>query len=211
MTNPPSITARAVLFGHAAREVVENELAERLAESGIEDLALRHARAVTPIVRSAALREIAGAVDGLLAVDIGGVAVAGWRRYERLRASAARTGAGGTERVELIEHEITQTCRPRLEITLDGDRVGEFELELGGAVMIRPLTATVRDGMLVALGPGDCTVTISIRVPELGPILERERVFPVGLMVDLRRPIPILGHRPPPAASPPDQFGRPTS
>ncbi|GAB2717215.1 hypothetical protein [Nocardia thraciensis] len=197
MTSPSVITARAVLFGHAAREVVESELTERLRDNDIERLAFRRVPAVSEMMRSVALREIARAVDGLLAVDIGGIAVAGWRRYEQLRDAAVRTSSGGVEQVELYEHEITHTYTPRLDITVDDNRVGEFELELNGTVLLRPLTATVRDGRLVALGPGDCTVTISISVPELGPILEREREFPVGIMVDLRRPIPLVGHPPP--------------
>ncbi|RDI47090.1 hypothetical protein [Nocardia mexicana] len=203
MTNTPSITARAVLFGYAAREVVESELAERLRENGVERLAFRRVPAASAMLQSTALREIARAVDGLLAVDIGGVTVAGWRRYEQLRDAAMRTSSGGVEQVELYEHEITQTYCPRLDLTVDGNRVGEFEVELNGTVLLRPLTATVRDGMLVALGPGDCTVTISISVPELGPVLEREREFPVGIMVDLRRPIPLIGH--PPRAVNPDR------
>lgn len=74
MTNPPTVTARTAVFGHAPREVVERELAERLRESGAEDLALRRAPATTALLRAAALREIARAVDGVLAFDIGGVA-----------------------------------------------------------------------------------------------------------------------------------------
>ncbi|WP_280362486.1 hypothetical protein [Nocardia wallacei] len=193
MTNPPSITARTVLFGYAPREAVERELTEHLRTSGVDDLALRRAPAVTALLRTAALREIATAVDGLLAFDIGGVAVAGWRRYEQLRDAAMRTRAGGTEQVDLLAHEITRTCRPRLDITVDGNTVGRFELELEATLLLLPVAATVRDGRLVALGPGDCTVTIAILVPEIGPVLERERAFPVGIMVDLRRPIPLIG------------------
>ncbi|WP_280331384.1 hypothetical protein [Nocardia wallacei] len=204
MTDPPTITARTVLFGYAAREVVERELGERLRDSGVDDVALRRAPVATAMLRAAALHEIARAVDGLLGVDIGGVAVAGWRRYEQLRDAALRTRAGGTEQVELFEHEIVRTCRPRLDITVDGNTVGEFVLELGATLVLRPLTATVRDGRLAALGPGDCTVTIAILVPEFGPVLERERAFPVGIMIDLRRPIPLLGphHFPPPQRVP---------
>ncbi|WP_433192547.1 hypothetical protein ACQP1G_28010 [Nocardia sp. CA-107356] len=195
MTSPLLITARAVLFGRAAREVVEGELAERLRERGVEQLALRHASVVTEVLRSTALREMARAVDGLLGVDLGGVAVAGWRRYHRLRDAATRTRSGGVEQVELLEHEITRTCCPCLEVTVDGSQAGEFELGLCVAALLRPLSATVRDGMLAALGPGDCTVTVSIRAPEVGPIMERAHTIPVATMVDLRQPIPLVGHQ----------------
>ncbi|MET8878305.1 hypothetical protein [Nocardia sp. NPDC004604] len=203
MTSPLSITARAVLFGHAAREMVETELAEHLHDSGVEELALRRAPVATAVLRSAALREVARVVDGLLQVDIGGVAVAGWRRYDRLHTAAMRTRSGGVEQVELFEHEVTQSYSPRLEVTADGIRVGEFELELTIAMLLQPLAATVRDGMLAALGPGDCTVTVSIATPELGPVMESKHTFPVAIMVDLRRPIPLVQHEPAPPPTPP--------
>ncbi|GAB3207625.1 hypothetical protein [Nocardia tengchongensis] len=194
MTSPVSITARNVLFGSAGPAAVRNELATLLHASGAGDLALRWAAGVTAAVRSAVPREVAGAVDTVLAVDLGGVARTGWQRYRRLHEAAVRTRSGGVEQVDLYEHEITQTCRPRVEVTIDGNRVGEFELELCVAELLRPLTATVRDGLLVALGPGDCRVTVSMDAPEAGPIVERERTFPIATLVDLRRPIPLLAH-----------------
>lgn len=203
MTRPISITARTVLFGQVAREVVEGELADRLGASGVEQLALRRTPVATEVLRSAALREVARAVDGLLELDLGGVAVAGWRRYQRLHSAAMRTRAGGVEQVELFEHEVTRSYCPRLEVTVDGSQVGEFELELCVTVLVRPLVATVRDGMLAALGPGDCTVTVSIGAPEVGPIIEREHPIPLATMVDLRRPIPLVDHQSArPAAAP---------
>ena len=113
-----------------------------------------------------------------------------------------RTRAGGVEQVELFEHEVTRSYCPRLEVTVDGSQVGEFELELCVTVLVRPFVATVRDGMLAALGPGDCTVTVSIGAPEVGPIIEREHQIPLATMVDLRRPIPLVDHQSPrPAAA----------
>ncbi|WP_328400621.1 hypothetical protein [Nocardia sp. NBC_00403] len=202
MTSPASITARAVLFPGAARGADVGQLAERLHERGVEQLALRRAPVVTVILRSAALRELAKAVDELLEIDLGRVAVAGWRRYDRLLRAAMRTCPDRVEQVELFEHEVTQTCCPRLEVTVDGNRVGEFALELCVALLLQPLAATVRGGMLVALGPGDCTVKVSVAAPEVGPILQRKRTLHVATMVDLRRPIPLIGRQParPPAS-----------
>ncbi|TQM33620.1 hypothetical protein [Nocardia bhagyanarayanae] len=210
MTSPATITARSALFGGAVREVVEGDLAERLRTSGVEELALRRAPVVAAGLRSAAVCQVAKAVDGLLEIDLGGVAVAGWRRYERLRGAAMRTRTGGVERVELYAHEVTRTCCPRLEVVVGENQVGEFSLELDVAVRVQPLAAIVRNGMLVALGPGDCTVTVSLGAPEVGPIMRRERVFKVANVVDLRRPIPLLPNQPaPPPTSPSGAFPRP--
>lgn len=212
MTSPATITARLALFGGVAREVVEDELARRLRTSGVEELALRRAPVVAAGLRSTALGEVVRTVDGLLDIDLGGIAVAGWRRYERLRDAALRTRAGGVERVELSAHEVTRTCCPRLEVVVGENPVGEFSLELGVAVLVQPLVAIVRNGMLLALGPGDCTVTVSLGAPEVGPIMKRERVFKVANVVDLRRPIPLLRNQPGPApTSPSGGLPRPVS
>ncbi|WP_429427042.1 hypothetical protein [Nocardia sp. GAS34] len=187
-----------MLFGEAARAMGVGELAECLRESRVEHLALRRVPAVTEVLGSATLRELAAAIDGLLGVDLGSVAVEGWRRYDRLRSAAVRTRHGGVEQVELFEHEISRTCCPRLDVFVDGNQVGEFELEFCLALLLQPLAATVRGGLLVALGPGDCIVTVSIDAPEVGPIMQRKHTFHTATMVDLGRPIPLIAPQPHP-------------
>ncbi|WP_157121496.1 hypothetical protein [Nocardia violaceofusca] len=202
MTSFAPITARAVLFDGAAPAAGVGEPAECLRECNVDQLALRCAPVVTGVLRSAALHELATAVDGLFEVDLGRVMVEGWRRYDRLRRAALRTRGGGVEQVELFEHEITRTCRPHLDVTVDGNHVGELALELCIAALLQPLAATVRDGMPAALGPGDCIVTVSIDAPEAGPIMQREHTFHVATMVYLGRPIPLIAHPAPPPTSP---------
>lgn len=202
MTSFAPITARAVLFDGAAPAVGVDEMAECLRECHADRLALRCAPVVTGVLRSAALHELASAVDGLFEVDLGRVMVEGWRRYDRLHRAALRTQGGGVEQVELFEHEITRTCRPRLDVTVDGNHVGELTLELGITALLQPLIATVRDGMLVALGPGDCIVTVSIDAPEAGPIMQRKHTFHVATMVYLGRPIPLIAQPAPPPTWP---------
>lgn len=192
MTSPALIRARTVLFQNAPHDVGVGELAECLHERGAEHLALRRAPGVAALLESAALREVAETIDGLLEVDLGTVAIEGWRRYDRLRMAAMRTSAGGAEQVTLFEHEITQTYHPCLDVTIDGNTVGEFTIELCVALLLQPLAATVRNGMLAALGPGDCTVTVSIGAPELGPIMKRQRTLHTATMIDLRWPIPLV-------------------
>ncbi|WP_063043890.1 hypothetical protein [Nocardia pseudovaccinii] len=191
MTAPP-ITAESVLFPAAAHAARMDDLARCLHERDVEQFVLRRAPIVTAVLRSTALREVTAALDRLLQVDLGGLMVEGWRRYDRLHGTAVRTRSGGTEQVELFEHEVTQTYSPHLEITVDGNPVGELDLELRIALLLRPLTATVRGGLLVALGPGDCTASASVAAAQVGNLLRREYKLPVAALVDLRRPIPLV-------------------
>ncbi|WP_216909590.1 hypothetical protein [Nocardia noduli] len=193
MTAPP-ITAESVLFPAATHRARIDELARCLHERDVEQFALRRAPIVTTVLRSTALREITTALDRLLQLDLGGLMVRGWRRYDRLREAAIRTRTGSTEQVELLEHEITHTHNPHLEISVDANPVGALDLELRIALLLRPLTATIRGGLLVALGPGDCTLSANVDATEVGRLLHREYTLPVATLVDLRRPIPLVRH-----------------
>ncbi|WP_280341591.1 hypothetical protein [Nocardia neocaledoniensis] len=189
---PDALTARAVLYDNASHEVGRAELTARLRELGFDREIRLAAPALGPLVRDLALPEIAAAVDGLLDISVGDAALAGWRGYDRLRGAAQRTRTGPEENVELLAHDLTHTYRPRLEILVDGQSSGSLTLELVLALEVQPLAATVRDAHLVALGLGDCTVSVSVGTASVGTIIERRRDIPTARMVDLRRPVPLL-------------------
>ncbi|MEV0334871.1 hypothetical protein [Nocardia sp. NPDC050717] len=189
---PEALTARAVLYDNGSHEVGRAELTARLREIGFDRELRLAAPALGPLVRDLALPKIAAALDGLLDINVGDAALVGWRGYDRLRGAAQRTRTGPEENVELLAHELTHTYRPSLEILVDGHSSGLLTVELVLALEMQPLAATVRDAHLVALGPGDCTVSVSIGTASVGPIIERQREIPTARMVDLRRPIPLL-------------------
>ncbi|MEV0544551.1 hypothetical protein [Nocardia salmonicida] len=191
MTAPP-ITAGSVLFPASTHLARIDELTRCLHERDVEQFVLRRAPIVTTVLRSTALREVTAALDRLLQLDLGGLLVQGWRRYDQIRDAAIRTRTGGTEQVDLLEHEITHTYNPHLEVTVDTNPVGELDLELRIALLLRPLTATIRGGLLVALGPADCTISANVTITEVGKLLQREYTLPVATLVDLRRPIPFV-------------------
>ncbi|MFE6919546.1 hypothetical protein ACFVAV_00725 [Nocardia sp. NPDC057663] len=204
MTGPRMYTANSVLFNGADQAAATSVVAARLHEHGAENLALRRASVVSAILRSAVLRELAATVAELLDLDLGRVLVEGWRRYDRLQAVAMRTTAGGTERVDLAEHAVDYTWHPCLEITVDENRVGEIRLVIRVTLLLKPLVATIKAAAVVALGPGDCTVTATLTAPDLGPapITKGTRTIRTATLVDLRRPIPLLPYQNPIPSAP---------
>ncbi|MFD7843749.1 hypothetical protein ACFV4K_12555 [Nocardia sp. NPDC059764] len=191
----PLISARTVALGYSAPAA--DDLANYLRSSGIDRIALRGAIAITEPLRTAALAEIAQAIDGLLNISLAQVAVEGWCRYDRLLRAADRTRRGGvSEKVPLLEHEISHTYHPALEVYVDDQQVSRFEITVDISLRVLPLEATVRGGRLVELGPGDCTATVSIGTPDLGPILVRDHTFQTSGAFDLRRPITLSGPSP---------------
>ncbi|MEV4239212.1 hypothetical protein AB0J47_28990 [Nocardia sp. NPDC049737] len=84
---PETLTARAVVYDNGSREMGCAELTARLREVGSDHTLHTAARALGDLVRGIALPRIAEAVDGLLDIDLGDAAVAGWRRCDHLRSA----------------------------------------------------------------------------------------------------------------------------
>lgn len=198
---PDALTARAVLYDNASRDLGCAQLTTRLREIGFDRDLRAAAPALGDLGRRIALPKIAESLDDVLDIGLGAAAVAGWRGYDRLRSAAVRTQHGPDETVELLTHELTHTYRPQLEIVVDGQTVGALTVELVLTLSIQPLAAAVRQGALVALGPGDCTAIVSLGTESRGAIIEREKSVPTARMIDLRRPIPLI--LPPPSGRAP--------
>jgi hypothetical protein len=103
---------------------------------------------------------------GLLELDLGSLALAGWRKHHDLLAAATRSAEhpGSTELVELATHQITSTHRPTVDVLVDGVRVAVLRLELEVVLLVRALVATVRGGHLIGLRSGSVDVRLSLSV-----------------------------------------------
>lgn len=104
--------------------------------------------------RDAAGSQIASLAHDLLDHDLGGLAVAGWRRHAALTEAADRTKAspGSSEVVGLATHRITSVHRPYIELLLNDVHIAKVRFGLQVEFLVRALVATVRDGHVAALG-----------------------------------------------------------
>jgi hypothetical protein len=152
-------TARALLLGDGTEGVAE--LIHLLDRHG----ALREvARAIQQLADSglAALTdEVAALVYGLLELDLGELALAGWRGHGELLAAARRTRAapGSSEVVQLARHTVSSVREPWIDVLVYEVRVATVRTRLSVEFSVSGLSATVWDGMLVALHGGSCTIT----------------------------------------------------
>lgn len=144
-------------------------------------------------------------VLGVAVVDLLGAA---WRKYEPLAAAAQRSLAspGSTEIVELLDHRITSSHQPGVDVTVDGVTVAEIRLDVEVAIEIHGLTAVVTDGRLSALrtGRGEASLNVSVDGTALPPMT---RPFDLEMELDLGEGIPLIPDAveaeslPPPPAS----------
>jgi hypothetical protein len=161
MTAAQPLTASAFLFDD---EDTDRALARTLNEHGALgslDTALGLAAQTT---REAAGDQVAAAADGVLALDLSDLMIAGWRKQGQLAAAAERTAAnpGTSELVELATHRVSSVHHPYVELLVNDMRVTTVNFELHLEFEVKALVASVRNGHLVSLHSGDCDLSATL-------------------------------------------------
>jgi hypothetical protein len=208
MTAAQPLTASAFVFGS---QDTGGALALALDEHGVRgslDTALGQ---VAQTTRKAASDQVAAVADGLLALDLGDLVIAGLRKQSQLVAAAERTAAnpGSSEVVELANHRIGSVHRSSVELLVNDVHVATVNFELALEFEVKALVATVRDGHLVSLHSADCDLTATLTAEGVR-LASRRRQF--SLPVIVRWPLQLhlgggtdplpYGAQPPQASSP---------
>lgn len=193
MSNPSfevPLTARDVLFPQQHRGSGSDRLADALRSAEVAEDALPDvARSAHELVEE----QIGDVTEELLDVDLGDALVAGWQKYAALRDSARRTldSPGSEEVVVLARHRISSSYEPSVDLVVDGICVNTFEFDLSVEFDLTGVAAVVRDGALVALQGGECTVTAQLSL-EGARIVRRERTVDLAVVVPLVRPVRLV-------------------
>lgn len=187
---PAALDARLFLLGEDGADGLRD--AVRGAVSGVPDSAAA--------LRQVADDRLADVAAGFLDVDLGAVAVAGWRRHRQLLDAAHQTldDPDLTAVVELVEHRTSSTWRPRVEVRVGGAPVAHLGFVLTATVRVAGLMASVRRGLLTHVGGGRGELHAQF---SLGGqvLLERRAPFDAGLQVPLGDGIVLLPPRRPAA------------
>jgi len=184
------LTTSALLFGGA--QDPDQALAHALKEHGVLGPLGPALQALSQTGRDAAGSQIATIAQEVLDLDLGDLAVAGWRKHAALTAAADRTKAnpGSSEVVDLATHRITSVHRPYVELLVNDVHVATVRFELQVELLVRALAATVRDGHVAALGFGACDVTATLAAEGLQLVKQQAR-----LDMSLLIPMPLPLHR----------------
>jgi hypothetical protein len=184
------LTTSAFLFGGA--QDPDRALAHALKEHGVLGLLGPALQALSQTGREVAGSQIATVAHELLDLDLGELAVAGWRKHAALTAAADRTrgNPGSSEVVDLAAHRITSVHRPYVELLLNDVHVATVRFELRVEFLVRALVATVRDGHVASLGFGACDVTATLAAEGV-QLLRQQARLDVSLLI----PVPLALHR----------------
>lgn len=196
MTSPAApVTACVVAFGDVANAATA--LAGAISSEQVARTVHPVLRDLPAAARNTAIRE-AGAVGAeLLDLDLGGLVVAGWRKYAALTQAARRTldTPGREEIVNVVTHRISVASQPNVELLVNEVRAALINMDVRLEFEVTALTAVIRSGRLVALGSGRCETTASVAVEDV-EVATRTAEFDLRLLVAVGDGIPLL----PPAA-----------
>jgi len=140
---------------------------------------------------SLTLGQVGRAAAGFLDLDVVEVMLAGWRKYHALLDAARRTRDTDLSLpVDLTGTSMALRQHPWVEITWQGDRIGEVHFEVTVDVEVVALGSTVRRGSLVELSSGRAIVGVSLST--LGEKVGRQAELNPLLVVDLGTGIPLV-------------------
>jgi hypothetical protein len=190
----PTVTeplmARTFLFGDTGDNTAD-VLAQSLNDQGVPQSPTQGLGSLSASAWQAIRQEIATVVDGLLNLDFGDMVIAGWCKYTDLTKAAHRTLAspGSEEIVALATHRIVSTHHPSVDLVVDEAKAHTFKFELSVVFDITGVAAVVRQGNLVALRGGKCTVSATLKLEKTPLEITRKTNIDLHLVVPLRRPI----------------------
>jgi len=175
------LTASAFLFDG---QDTGRALARALDEHGVLGSLDTALGLVAQTTREAAGDQVAAVADGVLALDLGDLVVAGWRKQGQLAAAAERTAAnpGTSELVELVTHRVSSIHHPYVELLVNDVRVTTVNFELDLEFEVKALVATVRAGHLVSLHSGDCDLSATLTAEDIR-LASRRQQFSLPVLV----------------------------
>jgi hypothetical protein len=176
------LSARLFLFGPDSLSQLEHELTQTGALEAADD----RFGAIGGVVWAGARREITRMANDFLDLDLGSVAVAGYRKHRELMEAGRRTaGTTASVVVPLGTRNIVLTQRPQIDVLVGDTAVNAIKFELKVEIAVTGVAGTVRDGALVVLAGGRCEVAASfsaagVRIAQRTAELDPQWTIPLG-------------------------------
>lgn len=163
------------------------DLRRTLDEHGAVADALPHHPGVT--------RRAADALTGLLDINLGALVLDGWTQYRELRDAARRSldRPDEDEEVALVDHRISSTHQPSIELYVGDALVGTVVFDLEVYADLHGVDAVVRAGDLVGVRGGD--VDVGARLSSQSRVIaERTASYRTGVLLPLATGVPLVGN-----------------
>lgn len=195
----PGVSTGEFLYRTGLGVETVQSMGQSLHDIGAAAAALRGVRRLSGSALRLVDDEIASVAVSQLDHDLGSMLEKGWGDYGRLQeaARASLETPGVATEVELLTQTVTATRHPRADVLLDGTVVYQFTFDLVARFTLTSLAAEVRDGCLVGVRSGRCTVNVAL-VLEKGPmhperaITSHTEEVDLSVLLPLDQPIPLV-------------------
>jgi hypothetical protein len=103
------------------------------------------------------------------------ILASGWQRYEPFLkyADTKRYPPDVAIQHELLTHTIDANLTPRVNVLLDGQKVGSIKFQLGITLELEAGTLSIQGGRFMSIRPGTCWATAHLNVED-HPLLQRK-------------------------------------
>lgn len=188
-------TARTLADLFLAGNDDETAAALQRAEGGtaFARLKSRISEAARSLTWADALGEVSGALPDLLDIGVDDILVGAWKKGTELRkyADPEQTPPGDTLLVEMVDHTVSSTHRPHLDVYVDEQKIARVDFEVSVSVAIEGAVLKIRGGRIHEARTGTLRATGAIKC-EGQPIIEKEsRVFELPGKIELEEPMEI--------------------
>jgi hypothetical protein len=187
------LTLGQVLLGPDGRPQLRTASDEAGATGVIEDRLVT----VPPGLRAAARDKVLELIAGVLDERLVDVLARGWQSWERVIEAAKRSleTPNAEALVELLDHEVTSTHRPYVEVTFDGKQIAKIEIVLEAQITLHAVTAVLARGRLTAIRSGRIDLSAELAIEGLtvltaAPSLELPIEIPIEPAVLILPPPP---------------------
>jgi hypothetical protein len=188
-TEVDGLTLRRILF----EEGDDAELRGAMDRAGTTESVEERLAALPARLRAIVLKEIVNVIERLLDDAVVDVLAVGWRKWDVLASAGRRSleSPGQTEIVELVDHRITSTHQPAIDVTVDRVKVAEITLQIEIVILLHGLTAVVTQGRLVALRSGRGEISVDLALDGV-PMTSATRQIELPIEVGLGEGLPLL-------------------
>jgi hypothetical protein len=177
------VTLRWFFFGQTPGTDPAAALERGGALAAIKD----RAAAIPGLPWSAVALEVGAKLDEVLDVNLAGIALSAWKKYQRLQEfrDPARHPPEETSLIPLAEHTVESVHRPYLDILVNEAAVGRLDFEIRLALKLEGVILTVRGGKIRAIGAGRARGQGHLKCAGVTVVERQTGNFELPLAIDL--------------------------
>lgn len=128
-------------------------------EMGLARKAIDEAcKSVPAPARAGLIKALAASLDEMFGVGIGSVLESSWGKLEVLKSTleATRADPDKIAHVPLLDHKVTTTHQPHIDLMLGGKKLARLGFDIGLALDLRGVQLDIRKGRIHGLTGGEC-------------------------------------------------------